>query len=123
MVRLLCVMTMNCERAAHLADHLVVAADVGLIERRVDLVEQAERRGLDEEDGEDQRDRGERLLAAREQLDRGELLARRLRDDLDARLGDGIGRILDELQLGRAAAEQAREHLLEALVDEAGRSP
>src|SRR4051812_13522391 len=55
--------------AAHLPDHLVVPADVRLVERRVDLVEQAERRRLDQEDGEDQRDRGERLLPAGEQVD------------------------------------------------------
>ena len=49
-VRLLCVMTMNCERSRHLAHELVVAIDVRLVERRVDLVEDAERRRLDEED-------------------------------------------------------------------------
>ena len=60
----------------HLPDHVVVAADVGVVERGVHLVEQAERRGLDEEDGEDEGDRGERLLAAGEQVDALELLAR-----------------------------------------------
>ena len=52
----------------HSTGCLVVAADVPLIERRVHLVEEAEGRGLDEEDGEDERHRGERLLAAGQQL-------------------------------------------------------
>src|SRR5229473_2769582 len=102
--------------AAHLAHHLVVAADVGLVEGCVHLVEQAEGRGLDEEDGEDERDSRKRLLAAAQQIHAGQLFPRRLRDDLHARLA--ARRIVDELQLGHPAAEQAREHLLEALVDE-----
>src|SRR5207253_10701522 len=60
----------------------------------------------------------ERLLAAREQVHADELLSRRLGDDLHARLGGRIGWILDELQLGVAAAEQPREDLLETLVDQ-----
>src|SRR3546814_10201189 len=40
---------------AHLRDHGGEAADVGLVERRVDLVEQAERRRVELEDREHQR--------------------------------------------------------------------
>src|SRR5438067_2180692 len=61
---------------------------------------------------------GERLLAAREQVDAGELLPGRLRHDLDARLLTRRLWIDDELKLGTAAAEEAREHLLELVVDE-----
>src|SRR5690606_13479935 len=102
---------------AHLPDELVVAADVGLVERRVHLVEQAEGRGFDEEDGEDQRHRGQRLLAARHEVDVLHLLARRLRDDLHAGLGVGLQRIPDELQPRLAPTKEAREDLLESLVD------
>src|SRR3546814_5181230 len=52
---------------AHLRDHGGEAADVGLVERRVDLVEQAERRRVELEDREHQRHGGHRLLAARKQ--------------------------------------------------------
>src|SRR6266446_6673616 len=104
--------------AAHLAHDLVVPADVRLVERRVHFVEQAEGSGLDEEDGEEQRDRRQRLLPAGEQVHRGQLLARRLGHDLHSRLGRGVGRVLHQLQLRLAAAEQARKDLLEALVDQ-----
>ena len=61
------------------------------------------------------RDRGERLLAAAHQLDVAELLARRLRDDVDARLEHVLG--VREPELGATAAEHLREELLEARVD------
>src|SRR5579864_6797091 len=70
----------------HAAQHLDEAADVGVVERRVDLVEQAERARLELEHAEHERDGGQRLLAAREQLHALQALARRLRDDLDAAL-------------------------------------
>jgi len=46
-----------------------VPADVRVVERRVDLVEQAERARLGEEDREQQRHRNQRALARREQVD------------------------------------------------------
>src|SRR5438093_718601 len=104
--------------AAHLADHLVVPADVRLVERGVHFVEEAERSRFDQEDGEDERDRGQGLLSAGEAVHRRELLARRWRHDLHARLRRRVRRILDELQLRLAAAEEAGEYLLEAVVDE-----
>ena len=70
----------------HALEHLDEPADVRIVERRVDLVEQAERARPVLEDGEHQRHRGQRLLAAREQLDALEPLAWRLRDDVDAAL-------------------------------------
>src|SRR5256885_1212226 len=103
---------------AHLADHLVVAADVGIVERRVHLVEEAEGRRLDEEDGEDEGYGGERLLAAGEQVDAGELLSGRLGDDLHAGFALWILGVGNELQLGAAAAEEPGEDLLELLVHE-----
>src|SRR5215470_18431383 len=54
---------------AHLADHLTEAADVGVVERRIDLVEDAERCRVDEEEREDETDGNQGLLAARQQAD------------------------------------------------------
>jgi hypothetical protein len=54
-----------------------------IVERRVDLVEDADRRGVGAEDGENQ-ERGQGLLAAGEQRQRLRLLARRLGDKLEA---------------------------------------
>ena len=99
---------------AHLADHRGEAADVGFVQRRVDLVEQAERRGIEAEDREHQRHRGHRLLAAGQQRDVGHALAGRARHDRHA----GVEQVLaGEFQVGVAAAEQARIQLLHAGVD------
>ena len=102
-------------RARHLVEQIAEALDVVVVERRVDLVEHADRRRVGEEDREDQRERRERLLAAGEQRQRHRFLARRLGHDLKA----GFERIfaLDQLQFGVAAAEQFRKQLLEVLVD------
>ena len=99
----------------HAAQHLDEPADVGVVERRVDLVEQAERARLVAEDREHQRDRGQRLLAAGEQLHALQALARRRGDDVDA----AFERIafVEQRDAGAAAAEQRRERLLEVGVD------
>ena len=98
----------------HRADHLVVSGNVGFVERGIDLVEDAERRGLDLEDGEDERDGRECLLSAAHELDARQLLAGRLRQDVDARLEH----VLRVRQPKRRAAstEHPREQLLELLV-------
>ena len=98
----------------HRADDVVVPGHVRFIERSIDLVENAERRRLDLEDGKDEADRGQRLLAAAHQLDGRQLLARGLRDDVDARLQHVLG--VGQPELGATAAEHAREDLFEALV-------
>ena len=86
---------------------------VRVVERRVHLVQQAERRRVQLEEREHERDRGERLLAAREQLDRLVLLARGLREHLHAGVEDLLA---GQVQARVAAAEERREHLLEVLV-------
>ena len=108
-VVLLCVMKMNCTRSDMSSHDVAEAADVVLVERRVDLVQQAERRGIQLEDREHQRDRGQRLLAARELVDGAVALARRARHDRDAGVEHVFAR---ELQIGMAAAEQLRELVL-----------
>ena len=97
----------------HPLEHLDEPADVGIVERRVDLVEQAERARAVLEDREHQRHRGQRLLAARQQLHALQPLARRLGDDVDAALELIV--LVEQRQAGAAAAEQRRERLLEVL--------
>src|SRR5690606_8562653 len=70
----------------HLADDLAEATHIGIVERRVDLVEQTERSRIQLEDGEDERHGRQRLLTARQQMDRAVPLARWPRHDGDARL-------------------------------------
>ena len=94
----------------HLAHEIAEALGVVVVERRVDLVEQAERRRVQLEHREHERERGERLLAAREQMDRGVLLARRLRDHLHAAVEDLLA---GQHEPRVAAAEERREHLAE----------
>src|SRR5438094_903423 len=99
----------------HAAEHLDEAADVGIVERRIDLVEEAEGARLVLEHAEHQRDGGQRLLAAREQLDALQPLAGWLRDDLDAAL-ERIG-FVEQRQPGAAATEQRAERLLKIAID------
>ena len=100
--------------ARHVVEKVAIALDIGVVERRVDLVEDADRRRIGEEDREDQRGRRQRLLAAREQRHGLRLLAGRPGEDFEA----GFERVvrIDQGQLRRAAAEQGREELLEMLV-------
>ena len=83
----LCVMVMKrvSVELRHLFQQVAEAHDIGVVERRVDLVEHADRRRVGEEHGEDQRQRRQRLLAAGEQRHDLRLLARRARHDLQAR--------------------------------------
>ena len=58
-------------------DELGEAAYVGLVERSVDFVEDAEGRGLELEDSDQKREGGEGLFSSGEQEDVLQLLARR----------------------------------------------
>ena len=109
----LCVMMMKrvSVRRGHLVQQVAEPLDIVVVERRVDFVQHADRRRVGEEHREDQRQRGQRLLAARQQRQRLRLLAGRLGDDLEA----GFERIVafDQVQRGFAAAEQFDEQPLE----------
>ena len=113
-VILLWEMNTNCVSAAIAVHHPAEAAGVGIVERRVDLVQQAERRRIQLEQREHERDGGERLLAAGQQVDRRVALARRLRDDLHAGIEDFLA---GEHEPRLTAAEERREELGEILVD------
>ena len=99
----------------HLLHQRAEAVDVGVVERRVDLVEHADRRGIGQEHREDQRQRRQRLLAARQQRQRRRLLAGRLGDDLEPAFQRILA--LDHLEPRLAAAEQSGEQPLEMPVD------
>ena len=86
-------MTTNCVVAAISCDEAGEAADVGLVERGVDFVEDAEGRGLELEDADEERERGEGFFSAGEEEDVLELFAGRRGDDVDAGLGGVAGSV------------------------------
>src|SRR5271155_2772607 len=100
--------------ARHVAHDVAEAADVVLVERCVHLVQQTERGGVQVEYREHQRHGGQSLLAARKLADGAVALSRRTRHDGHAGRRPLLAR---ELEVGMAAAEQAREFLLEACID------
>src|SRR5690242_20129712 len=102
----------------HLLHHLAEAVRVRVVEWRVDFVHQAERRGIELEQREDQRDRRQRLLAARKLVDRRIALARRMRDYLHARIENFLA---GQQQLRLTAAEERRKELREIGVDDVER--
>ena len=50
----------------HSVEKVAEALDIGVVEWSIDLIKHADRRRVGEEDGEDQSDGGESLLAARQ---------------------------------------------------------
>ena len=109
------VMTTNWMSSARQRSADAEAPHVRLVERRVDLVEHAERHRADLEHRQQQGDRGERALAAREHRERLALLAGRARRDLDAgrrevvRLGQRQLRLPSPEQLLEATREGTLE--------------
>ena len=91
------------------------AVDVGVVERRVDLVQHADRRRIRQEHGEQQGHGGQRLLAAGQERHDLETLARGARHDFEPGL-QGIVR-LGECQVCPAAAEQLHEEFREVPID------
>src|SRR5256885_11020530 len=71
---------------AHLANEIIKAAHVRLIERRIHFIEYAERTGLVLEDTDQQRQSGKRLFSAGEQQHILQLLAWRRSHDVDSAL-------------------------------------
>ena len=91
------------------------AADIGLIQGGIELIQYAERRGAYLVDGEKQRHGGHGLLPAGEEGYRFELFARRPRHDLDARLQDVA--LIYQAQLRMAPLEEGAEHVAEVVAD------
>jgi len=92
-------------------------SDVRVVERRFHLVEEVEGAGPGEKQREQERDRADRLLAAREQREAGDPLARRPQLDLDAGLGLAVVLGLGEPQPSLAAREERSHDLGEVLLD------
>src|ERR1700727_2290224 len=85
-------------------------AEVGVVQRGFDLVEDVERRRPGHEDGDQERDRGERALPAGQQGQALDLLARRAGLEVDAGGQHVVG--LGEEQAAVAAGEQQGEEPL-----------
>ncbi len=100
---------------AELLQKLHEAVGVQRIERRVDLIQHAERARLDLEHREQQGECGHRALATGEQTQVLGPLALRLREDLDARLQRVVA--VGEIKLRVPALEERREGLLEGCGD------
>ena len=81
--------------------------EVDVVERGLDLVEQIEGRRAGAEHREQERQRGERTLAAGQQRQSTHVLARGARFDLDPGVEHVVG--LREDDPARAAGEQRRE--------------
>src|SRR6266542_292907 len=92
-----------------------VAADVGVVQGGVHLVEQAERARLGEENGEQQRDRDEGALAGGQQVDALRPFAPRRRMDLDFAFQRLV--FVRQTDIAFAAAEQRLEYGAEMLPD------
>ena len=99
---------------AHGAHQLGVAFGVGIVQRRIHLVQQTERRGVELEDRKHQGNGRQRLFAAREQVDRLVFLAGRLGQHLHTGVEDFLA---GHDQTCVAAAKQFGEHLAEMGVD------
>src|SRR5499433_3932951 len=116
--------------AAQLLEDLEQPLQVGVVQRRLDLVQHVERRRAGLEDGQQEGDRGQRALAPRQQGQPLDLLARRPGLDVDAggqhvvglgqhqaALAAGEQPREDLLELGRGVGERRREHLLDPVID------
>ena len=98
----------------HVFHQLAESHCVDVVQRRVDLVEQAEWRRVQLEYGEYQRDSRQCLLTAGEQMNAGIAFTGRASHHRDT----GAQQIVvGELQIGMPAAEQTRKHDAQTLVD------
>ena len=95
-------------------------AQVAVVERRLNLVEDVERRAADAVNREQQRKRRERLLTAGHEHHLRDALASRLRADLHAGVLQVVG--VGEDELCRAAREQGGEDAAEVVVDRVERA-
>jgi len=100
--------------AGHVSNQLGKPHHVGIIERRVHLIEHANRARVEVEDGEYQRYRCHRLFAARQQMHAGVTFAGWSRHERDAR----IEQILpSQFKIGVSSAEYFRKQFPQTSVD------
>ncbi|MPN64428.1 hypothetical protein SDC9_212200 [bioreactor metagenome] len=91
-------------------DEIGIAVDIGIVQRGLDFIEEAERGRLHAQNREGQRNGRQDLLPAGEQIDVLEFLARGLHVDVDAARQDIA---FGQNQLGCAAVEELMERILE----------
>lgn len=98
----------------HLPNHFIKTSDIGVIERRIDLIQQTERRGFDQENGKDQRHCGQGLFPAGQQGNVLQLFPGGLHDYIDT----GFQKVffVGQSQLRLTAAEQPGKNLLKFAV-------
>ena len=98
----------------HLFNHTGITPHVGVIQRRIYLIQHTERRRVELEDREHQRNGRQRLFTTRQQVNGAVLLARRARHDGHA----GVEQVIaGQLQIGVTATKDFREQRLQAVVD------
>ena len=99
---------------AHAGNQLGIALGIGVVQGGVHLVEQAKRSGVELKNGKNQRNGSQGLFSAGEQVNGLVFLARRLRNDLHARVQNFV---TGNDQARIAATEQLRKHAPEVPVD------
>ena len=97
------------------AQQIAEPRHICVVERRIHLVENADRGRICQENRENQGESGQSLFAARQQRERLQPLARRLRQDLEPCFQRVVR--FRQLQLGGTAAEQDLEQLAKMPVD------
>ena len=88
---------------------------IGVVERRLDLVQHIERHRARTVYGKEQGERRQALLATRHEHHLGDTLAARLRHDLNARLGRMLG--VGHLKVSLTAREEHGKDLAEVRID------
>ena len=105
----------------HLSEQLVEAADVGVVQGSVHLVQNAERARPDQEQRERETQRGQRLLPAGQELHGTQAFPRRLDFDFDSGLGQVA--VIGQHDARFAAFDQAGVHVTEFFVHPPERVP
>ena len=95
------------ERMRKPLQHGAETIDIGVVQGRIDLVENADWRRVGEEDCKQERKRRQRLFASRKKRHHLQFLAGRACQNLDARL-QRVFRV-DEFEVRAAATEQTNE--------------
>src|SRR5581483_1018752 len=96
----------NLRGFTHLTNELIKTTDIGVVQRRVDFIQHAERTRTNEEQGKGKTQRRKRLLTTGEELQRTQPLPRRLHRNLDATLGEVLS--ISEFHLSLSPFHESR---------------
>ncbi|MCH8333187.1 hypothetical protein IIC65_04580, partial [Candidatus Sumerlaeota bacterium] len=86
------------------------AFDIGIVQRRVDFIEDGKGSRFVHEESKEKRDCGQSLLATRHERDRLKFFAGRLGVDFDPAVQERIRRLVIDDEVGFAAVEKSAEH-------------